>query len=258
MYWLTYRQHRVQFVVTVAFLVVLGAVLLASASATAGADEEFMSLYPYLSSMPVLPIAVGVFWGAPLLAAEYERGTSRLAWTQSISRGRWLASKLGALGLLVTLAGLGFGLMIQAWLNAFPAVRTADRFGDMSFFAMTGVAPGAWWLFGFMLGTAAGAVIRKTLPAIAVTIAVFVLVLIGIFTNRGGYAEPVVVPADTAAGVPAGMILRPATLDGGTRAAYEMQPSDRYWRFQWTEAGILLTGTLLLTAGTVVAVRRRL
>src|SRR3954451_19592031 len=115
MYWLTYRQHRMQLLVTVAFLALLGLVLYASAANTAGTEEDFQTLYHYVSSMPAVPIAIGVFWGAPLLAAEYERGTSRLAWTQSISRGHWLAVKLGVLSLLVTLAGLGFGLMVQAW-----------------------------------------------------------------------------------------------------------------------------------------------
>jgi hypothetical protein len=37
-----------------------------------------------------VPALVGVFWGAPLLAREYDTGTFRLAWTQSVSRRRWL------------------------------------------------------------------------------------------------------------------------------------------------------------------------
>ena len=36
----------------------------------------------------------GVFWGAPLVARELETGTYRLAWNQSVTRGRWLATKL--------------------------------------------------------------------------------------------------------------------------------------------------------------------
>ena len=36
-----------------------------------------------------------MFWGAPLLAREFETGTFRLAWTQSVTRTRWLAVKLG-------------------------------------------------------------------------------------------------------------------------------------------------------------------
>jgi hypothetical protein len=32
-----------------------------------------------------------MFWGAPLVAGELESGTFRLAWTQDVSRVRWLA-----------------------------------------------------------------------------------------------------------------------------------------------------------------------
>jgi hypothetical protein len=58
--------------------------------------------------------------------------------------------------------------------------------------------------------------------------------------------------------MPAGLVVRTTTIDGGLHSAFEIQPSDRYWQFQWIETGILLTGTLLLGTGTVVATRRRL
>ena len=32
------------------------------------------------------PALIGIFWGAPLVAREFETGTFRLAWTQSVSR----------------------------------------------------------------------------------------------------------------------------------------------------------------------------
>ena len=48
----------------------------------------------------VLPGIIGILWGAPLVAQELETGTYRLAWTQSVTRTRWLAVKLGVLGLV--------------------------------------------------------------------------------------------------------------------------------------------------------------
>ena len=45
--------------------------------------------------LAVVPAVVGAFWGAPLVARELEAGTHRLAWTQSVTRGRWLATRLG-------------------------------------------------------------------------------------------------------------------------------------------------------------------
>jgi hypothetical protein len=39
-----------------------------------------------------VPALIGMFWGAPLVAREFETGTYRLAWTQGVTRTRWLAS----------------------------------------------------------------------------------------------------------------------------------------------------------------------
>jgi hypothetical protein len=45
------------------------------------------------------PALLGIFWGAPLVARELENGTFRLAWTQGVTRRRWLAVSLGLAGL---------------------------------------------------------------------------------------------------------------------------------------------------------------
>jgi len=46
-----------------------------------------------------LPLFVGLFWGAPLIARELEHGTHRLVWTQGVSRRRWaLASSAWSAG----------------------------------------------------------------------------------------------------------------------------------------------------------------
>ncbi|MGO9082050.1 MAG: hypothetical protein ACLQDY_23950 [Streptosporangiaceae bacterium] len=62
-----------------------------------------------------MPAIIGIFWGAPLITREIEAGTFRLAWNQSITRGRWLAVKLGFIGLTaMATAGL-LSLMITWW-----------------------------------------------------------------------------------------------------------------------------------------------
>jgi hypothetical protein len=188
--WLTWRQHRTQVLAIVALLAGTGVFLLVhglhAADVAAGVaapdleralHDDFRLAYQGLGWLPWVPALVGVFWGAPLLAREFERGTFRIAWTQSVSRRRWLAVKLGGLGSLATLSGLGVGAMVGAWLHVFDGTRFAERFGDDAMFGSTGVASGAWWLFAFVLGTASGAVVRRLLPAIAVTVAVFVTVL---------------------------------------------------------------------------------
>ncbi len=264
MFWLTYRQHRMQLLVTAALLVAVGILLLVNGNAAANSPDPaglFKDLYAYLSWLQVVPVAIGVFWGAPLLAAEYERGTTRLAWTQSVSRFRWLGVKLGFLAALATLGGLAFGTMMQRWVEVFPTDRgdTAfiSRFDNPVLFAMTGVAPGAWWLFGFVLGTAAGALIRKTLPAIAVTIAVTVGLMIGVSNFRDLYAEPKLVPMGFGSGDPGGRVVEMVTDAAGEVTALKILPQDWYWRYQWTETGILAGAALLLAAAAFFAVRRR-
>ncbi|GAB3729132.1 hypothetical protein GCM10027598_50250 [Amycolatopsis oliviviridis] len=263
MFWLTYRQHRMQLLVTAILLVAVGILLLVNGNAAADSPDPaklFSDLYTYLSWLQVVPVAIGVFWGAPLVAAEYERGTTKLVWTQSISRFRWLGVKLGFLAVLATLGGLAFGTMMQRWVDVFPTDRgdTAftSRFDNPVLFAMTGVAPGAWWLFGFVLGTAAGALIRKTLPAIAVTIAVTVGLMIGVANVRDLYADPELVTLGTGQ-EPAGRVLEMIRDATGEITALKVLPQDWYWRFQWTEAAILAGVSLLLAVSATFAIRRR-
>ena len=288
MVWLTWRQHRAQILVTAGFLVVMGIVLLVHGLAASGLPDEalgahYHQLYLYLSWLPVVPLVAGLFWGAPLLARELERGTHRLAWTQSVSRLRWLTMKVGVLGLAVTVAGLALGVMVGAWLSTFDGTRYADRFGDTALFGATGVLGGVWWLFAFVLGTAAGGVLRRTLPAFAVTIAVFVLAMVGLFSARQDYAEPARVVVEGAETLPATFVTGSAFLspsgveteevpecadagretylscvrDAGYRSVLFYQPADRYWRFQWTETGILVLASVLLAGPVVYRVARR-
>lgn len=284
MLWLTWRQHRVQILVTAGFLLVLGAFLLVHALGTADAGDvrgRYQSVAIYLSWLPVAPLLVGAFWGAPVLARELEQGTHRLAWTQSVPRRRWLWTKLFCLGAAVTVGGLALGAMITGWSSAFDGIP--NRLGDSATFATTGVVVGAWWLFAFMLGTAAGGVLRRTLPALAVTTAVFLVAMYLVFQFRPDYAEPerrvvegtstattdlvtgtlYLAPSGAEVDEPAGCAeasredYLSCVRDSGYQTVEYFQPADRYWRFQWTETGILLLATLLLAGPVVYRVARK-
>src|SRR5580704_4510478 len=63
----------------------------------------------------LVPAIIGTFWAAPLLTREFEAGTFQLAWTQGVTRTRWLAVKLG-LGAVASavIAGL-LSLMVSWW-----------------------------------------------------------------------------------------------------------------------------------------------
>lgn len=119
-----------------------------------------------------VPALAGVFWGAPLLAREFENGTFRLAWTQSVPRARWLVTKL-ALGALATasLAGL-LTLTITWWYRTFDAVDT-NAYGV---FDRRDIAPIAYALFAFASGALLGTLLRRTVAAMAGSLALFVLV----------------------------------------------------------------------------------
>ena len=71
----------------------------------------------------VIPGIIGILWGAPLVARELETGTFRLAWTQSVTRTRWLAVKLAVVGLAsMVVAGL-FSLMVTWWFSPIDRVQ---------------------------------------------------------------------------------------------------------------------------------------
>jgi hypothetical protein len=118
----------------------------------------------------VIPGIVGFFWGPPLVAREIETGTFRLAWTQSVTRTRWMAVKLGVLGLAsVAVVGL-LSLMVTWWSSP------VDRANMNQFvsFDQRGIVPIGYAVFAFVLGVTAGVLIRRLLPAMVVTLAAFV------------------------------------------------------------------------------------
>jgi hypothetical protein len=133
----------------------------------------------------ITPAVAGLFWGAPLLARELETGSFALAWSQSVTRARWLAVKLAVGGLAAMAITETLSLLIAWW--AAPLGRAAGLAGSpagsrSSFpvsqfnalaFATHGIAPLGYAAFAYTLGVTAGALIRRTLPAMAVTLAIF-------------------------------------------------------------------------------------
>jgi ABC-type transport system involved in multi-copper enzyme maturation permease subunit len=143
------------------------------------ATQQFLSHDHFLDRLldplaQVTPALIGIFWGAPLLTRELETGTYRLAWTQSVTRSRWLVTKLGLVGLAtVTIAGL-LTLTITWWYRALDSVST----NQYAVFDRRDIAPIGYAAFAFASGALIGAVIRRTLPAMATTLGTFVFVRI--------------------------------------------------------------------------------
>jgi hypothetical protein len=143
--------------------------------ATSSFLRNDLQLQAWLSILVMaVPGILGIFWGAPLVARELEAGTFRLAWTQSVSRGRWLGAKL-ALGAAASMAVAGlFSLMVTWWSSPFDRI-SANLF-DASVFSQRGVVPIGYAAFAFMVGVTAGVMIRRTLPAMAATLVAFLAV----------------------------------------------------------------------------------
>ncbi|MGR6319289.1 ABC transporter permease subunit [Micromonospora soli] len=129
----------------------------------------------YLAGLfALVPAVLGMFWGAPLVARELEAGTHRLVWNQSVTRTRWFSVKLLVVGAATTaVSGLASALLTWA---ASPVDRLAgDRFSTIVFGARN-VAPIAYAAFAFTLGVVVGLLVRRTLPAMALTAVAFTLV----------------------------------------------------------------------------------
>jgi ABC-2 family transporter protein len=214
MIWLTWRQFRPQAVVAAAALAVFAVALLATGphmvslyrdSGILGchANQDCSTMaslfltrlsaggYKILyllgaGLLLVTPAVIGIFWGAPLIAREVESGTFRLAWNQSVTRTRWLAVKLAAVGLASMAAAGLLSLMLTWWAG--PIDRAAILAGGKPSFAFSrfnpaifdtrGIVPIGYAAFAFALGVAVGMLIRRTLPAMAITLALFAAVQI--------------------------------------------------------------------------------
>lgn len=189
----TWLQARTQTVVAFGALVIVAIVLaatgphlvhlynanLAPCGARAGCEvtrDAFLrndkSLASALGALVLLiPGIIGLFWGPALVARELETGTFRLAWTQSVTRTRWLAIKLAVVGIIsMTVAGL-LSLIVTWWASPLDTAH-ANRFVP-PMFDERGVVAIGYTAFAFALGVTAGVVIRRTLPAMATTLVAF-------------------------------------------------------------------------------------
>jgi len=141
-----------------------------------------------------LPVLLGIFLGAPLLAREYEDGTSKLAWTQGVSRRKWLTVKLAwALGFAL-IYGTALSALVTWWSRT-PDMLYQNRF-PQGHFETQGLMPVAYSIFFTAVGFAASAWFRRILVAIGVTLGVFALCITSFaLWIRPYYMVPVTVTA---------------------------------------------------------------
>jgi hypothetical protein len=118
----------------------------------------------------ILPIAVGVFVGAPLIARELESGTFRFSWTQGIGRRHWVVASTALLGAIAVIAALMLGLLAQWWSRPIDAAGLANHWQSGQFDATAWTLP-AWTAFSLALGVLLGVITKRVLSAMALSAA---------------------------------------------------------------------------------------
>jgi hypothetical protein len=314
MAWLTWRQHRVQLSLALLTIGLVGVAALVLGlpmydsfhreavssclppAARSGCDiivhhfeSQFGSAIRATRYLSLLPALVGLFIGAPLLTRELEHGTHRLIWTQTITRRRWLVEKTALLSLAIALVALALSEIVTWWRHPFDVLQ-----GRMSptGFDVEGIVLTSTAIFSFALGVLAGAVLKRTIPAMSVTLATFLAVRLPVSQFlRQHFQQPLhetvsgLVPQAHAgdwvlsntlvdsvgrtitssreelaiehaqrAGIDASSYI--ASL--GWKRSVTYQPSGRFWSFQLIETGIFLGLAVLCVAAALWIVRRRL
>jgi len=253
-------------------------------------------------ALQVVPALIGAFVGAPVLAGELESGTFRYAWTQSFGRWRWTLAKLVALAVVVAAAAAAMSVLLSWYYQPYLAVGNQNlSLNETSplapgLFDLRGVAFAAWTLTAFAIGGLAGTLIRRVVPAIAATLALYTALALaaGMYLRQHYMTELVTsrlnVPASawvisqswlTGRGQPVSQSALSRVLQGappqlagkggvpnslatwqylvkhGYTLRTSYQPASRFWAYQGIEGGWLLALSLLLIATTVWLVHRR-
>jgi hypothetical protein len=196
MTWVTWRLQRTEALIAAGILALLAALLIPTGlhmasvyhhnglSACVGTNsrdcqaavDAFRSqfehgvagLFPWFN---LIPGVIGVLFAAPFIL-ELESGTFKLAWTQSVTRRRWLAGKLGLTVAAALVAALVLIALLTWWRG--PLDHLHGRM-ETSVFDFEGTVGFGYVLFALGLALAIGAVWRRTVPAVILGFAGYVV-----------------------------------------------------------------------------------
>jgi ABC-type transport system involved in multi-copper enzyme maturation permease subunit len=293
MIWVSWRQHRGQAISCLALLAALAvyAVILGNSMRTAFGNDvpaaclarsqglacsggittfrnEFGSEVniAFWSVCLIVPGLIGVLIGGSLIARELEYGTWRLAWSQTVSRARWLAVKLALVtgGLVVLGAAM---TAVITWYRA-PMDRITGHFQHNAF-DFEGLVLTAYILCAFGFAVLAGLLIRRSIPAMVAAFVPWLAIrLVVEFVFRDHFMTPLTmkIPVICLKGFCGDGIGFTPQLTGrvgdlilsmkpGNLVSY--QPADRFWPFQFIEAGIFVALTAAALGATIWLLHRR-
>lgn len=316
MNWLIWQLHRKQFAFALLALAVFAAVAiptgihitdvyrqaLVTCPQTATCDNLGSILFQgdgaFFDGMALVPIAIpfllGLFWGVPLIAKEYEEGTNKLVWTQGVTRRRWLTANI--VWMLAAAAVFGAATSIIAtWWGQTPNALHMSKFVPLDFDGAN-LMPVVYSIFAVAVGALFGAWFRKVMLALAVTLGILTLVQIGVALGvRPLYQAPLIQrtsvdnsrdpsgqvwilhddivnshdqPVNLAEPTPeCGAADKNSERKAGTLVTclaahgYQWktvyQPADRYWKFQLIEAGIYVMATAAVVGAAYALVLKR-
>lgn len=194
MIWLSWRQQRLETLIIAALLAALAAAFVPAGihvadlfaqqhlarcvdrqnEACSFAIGNFANRAGFLRSLVeggwlnLIPGLIGVALAVPLLL-DLENGTIRLAWTQSVTRRRWIATKgIVALGTVLA-AGAAFSLLFTWYQRPFDRI-----WGHWDEFGFEGIVPLGYVLFGLGLALAVGVLLRRSAAALVVSFGAYV------------------------------------------------------------------------------------
>jgi hypothetical protein len=212
MSFLVWRQYRSQAAFATLVLAVFAAVLIitglqmasqwhtilsgCTASGTCGALHEGQTSlgsvvgHDFAILSLLAPALFGMLVGAPLLAREYEARTMDFAWAQSVTRARWLLVKVGWVLLAAAVWGGVLAELVTWWSG--PRNAAFQNWFQPNYFDQQGIVPIGYAVFATALGIAAGAIFRRTLPAVAIVVGGFIGMRVWLSQDvRAHYMTPV-------------------------------------------------------------------
>jgi hypothetical protein len=246
-------------------------------------DVQSSQVAPVRGILIVLPFLLGALVGAPLVARELERGTTRLAWSLAPSRFRWFLARLVPALVVVFVLSFVAGAALDRLVAA--AEPRTDAAANFSGYGFRGVVLAARATFVFSIGVAVGAVMGRMLPALIITAVIAYVGLAGGSSVHGKILASEAVWVDTETGMgsagdlfidqrirmPDGRVVNwdelyslvPQPEDGSDwpPAGYTyvslVVPGERYRVVEAREVGALGGGSLVALGIGALAVRRR-
>jgi hypothetical protein len=209
-----------------------------------------LAILVFVDGAPAALAVIGALVGAPLVAREIEQRTQLAAWTQSVSRRRWYATKVTVLAAGLAVAGLAAGFA-NGWLQG-PLTQGGLTSSRWAWFFSVHLALAGEAVLAFALAVALGAWLRRTLPAIGGALAGFLALLLG-----AGWMVATLTPARHTAAPK----LTPPTgswiIGAQSGRGVPYHPASQYWLLQFALLALLLALTAALLASGWHATRTR-